>query len=117
MTTVREYIDVRVQEEVARTMNKILNRRGGGNNSNYDHVINPSGEAILKSTSVKALTGISVPTIYRLVALNRFPAPVKLSDQASGWLLSEVLTWIEQKKQERDAKSEGVDPSNKERVF
>lgn len=50
---------------------------------------------IVRRSSLVDLTGLSMSTIYRLIAQGRFPAPVRLSDQAVGWNLSEVNEWID----------------------
>lgn len=49
----------------------------------------------IRLSEVRRLTGLSRSSIYRLEALGRFPAHIKLSDRASAWLASEVERWIE----------------------
>jgi prophage regulatory protein len=48
----------------------------------------------LRLPAVKELTGLSRSSIYRLVQLGRFPAPVKLSERASAWRESEINQWL-----------------------
>lgn len=52
-------------------------------------------EAILKLIEVKTVTGLSVSSIYRGAAKGSFPKPIKLSVRSSGWLKSEVDTWLQ----------------------
>ena len=55
-------------------------------------------EAILREAQVGAITNLSHATIRRRVAAGSFPPPLKLGDDrqgaASGWLASEVITWM-----------------------
>jgi len=44
--------------------------------------------------NVCRLTGLSKPTIYRLIRRGEFPRPVRLSLRASGWLLSDVESFV-----------------------
>jgi len=39
---------------------------------------------------VQELTGLRKDTLYKLIREGRFPRPIKLSTQASGWLKCEV---------------------------
>jgi prophage regulatory protein len=59
--------------------------------------------AVLKIDAVKAKTGLSTSTIYRKIGAAEFPAPIKLGESASGWLLSEVEGWIAARREERDS--------------
>ncbi len=58
-------------------------------------------DRFLRISAVKSLVGLSVPTIYRLIAKGEFPRPIKLTKTASGWKLSEVTVWM----QDRAARS------------
>jgi prophage regulatory protein len=51
---------------------------------------------------VKDRTGMSVPTIYRLVAAGKFPPPVRLAPNVSAWIEDEVTEWSDQRIAERD---------------
>jgi prophage regulatory protein len=58
---------------------------------------------ILRWRPVSAVTGLSRPTIWRLVKLGRFPRPVQLSSaQAVGWVASEVEAWVQARIVQRD---------------
>ena len=54
-------------------------------------------ERILRIRDVISLTGLSRTQIYRLIARNEFPSQIKLTSggKITGWLLSEILTWID----------------------
>jgi prophage regulatory protein len=52
-------------------------------------------DLILRIEAVVAITGLSKPSIYRLISEKSFPKPLRLTAGARGWRLSEVLTWIE----------------------
>jgi prophage regulatory protein len=91
-TRVADFIRARVREEL-RNIPEIPN----------DTDLLPSliTEAVLRAPAVSTLTALAIPTIYRKVAAGEFPKPIKLADKASGWPLSEIIAWIEQKKHER----------------
>jgi prophage regulatory protein len=64
-------------------------------------------DLILRIETVVAITGLSKPSIYRLVSEKSFPKPVRLTAGARGWQLSEVLAWIEGLQREGDEHSRG----------
>ncbi len=47
-------------------------------------------------------TGLSRASLYRLSKAKKFPQMIKLSARASGFLESEVNTWLESKKGDRN---------------
>ena len=49
---------------------------------------------ILKATEVAERTSISIPHIRRLSRDGRFPEPITLTENRSGWLESDVDEWI-----------------------
>ena len=52
---------------------------------------------IIKKPTVIKLSTLSSATIYRLIKQGKFPKQIKLSERSSGWLLSEVEQWLEEK--------------------
>ena len=52
-------------------------------------------DVLLRIGDVCAITGLSVPTIYRLMSRRRFPRPLKITNTARAWKLSEVTAWVE----------------------
>ena len=45
---------------------------------------------ILKATQVSARTSISIPHIRRLAREGKFPQPIQLTENRSGWLESDI---------------------------
>lgn len=50
-------------------------------------------DAILRMSAVRRRTGLGRSTIYRLVAANQFPAPVRLTGRAIGWRSADIERW------------------------
>jgi prophage regulatory protein len=57
---------------------------------------------VLKVKQVATEINVSVPQVYKLVSLGRFPKPIKLGERGSGWLTSEIDAWLQSKIEERD---------------
>jgi prophage regulatory protein len=68
-----------------------------------DAIVQRFSEMVLRKGTVSAISGLPSSTLYRKVAAGEFPAPIKLGESASGWLLSEVEAWIATRREERDA--------------
>jgi prophage regulatory protein len=60
-------------------------------------------EEVFRMPEVLQVTKLCRATIYNHVKAGLFPKPIKLNGRASGWLKSEVMSWIEARKAERDA--------------
>jgi predicted DNA-binding transcriptional regulator AlpA len=58
-------------------------------------------ELCLRIGMVSSITGLSVPTIYREIAQDRFPRPIKITVGARAWKLSEIMGWIETRERDR----------------
>ena len=52
---------------------------------------------ILRRPAVEGRTGLSRSTIYRLIPLGKFPAPIRLGENSVGWLEEAVQQWINQR--------------------
>ena len=50
---------------------------------------------VLKAKQVAEEINVSVPQVYKLVSLGRFPKPIKLGERGSGWLTSEIDAWLQ----------------------
>lgn len=50
---------------------------------------------VIRLSQVMASTGLGRSTIYKYIAMEKFPAPFKLSERCVGWLESEVQQWIQ----------------------
>lgn len=44
---------------------------------------------------VRELTSLGKSTIYRMIAENRFPRPVKLSERRVAWRETDLINWLE----------------------
>jgi predicted DNA-binding transcriptional regulator AlpA len=63
--------------------------------SPYILKLDPSPDRVLRVRKVCERTGLSRPTIWRLVKAGKFPAPFPLSSPAAvGWLASTIDEWI-----------------------
>lgn len=60
-------------------------------------------QRILRLPELKKATGLGRSRIYDLVAQNKFPRPIALSERARGWLESEVSDWQQARIAERDS--------------
>ncbi len=63
------------------------------------------GSHILRRRQVQERTGLSRSTIYELVRRGEFPAPIKLTTYAVGWLDSEVDDWLGARSRSRDVEA------------
>ena len=61
------------------------------------------GASILRLPSVIKLTGLSRSAIYDMIAKGDFPKQIKLTSRSSGWIETEVQSWIESRIAERDS--------------
>ena len=64
-----------------------------------------STELFLKLSEVQSEVPFSRSQIYALIADDKFPKPIKLSQRSSAWLKSEIDEWKAARIAERD---EGV---------
>ena len=60
---------------------------------------------VLKVKQVATEINVSVPQVYKLVSLGRFPKPIKLGERGSGWLTSEIDAWLQSRVDVRDEDS------------
>ena len=59
---------------------------------------NQETNRIIKEKEAINLIGLSKTTIWRLQKLGKFPASIKLSSRAKGYILADILAWLEDKK-------------------
>jgi len=64
---------------------------------------------IIKLPDVVKLSSLSSASIYRLIKKGEFPKQIKLSERSSGWLLSEVEQWLDDKVNAREVNNETSD--------
>jgi prophage regulatory protein len=58
-------------------------------------------DRVIRIAEVKKLTGLSRSSIYLMIKKRTFPAQLKLSMRSSGWLLSEVKKWVDDRVRDR----------------
>ena len=61
-----------------------------------------SNSKVLKVKEVASEINVSVPQVYKLVSLGRFPKPIKLGERGSGWLRIEIDAWLQSRVDVRD---------------
>ncbi len=59
------------------------------------YMIDPNTALLLRIGVVVRLTGLGRSTIYRLMADEQFPAPVRLTKRVVAWRRSDVERWSE----------------------
>lgn len=50
---------------------------------------------ILSLRTVREATSLGKSTIYRLIADDKFPRPVRISERRVAWLESDLQTWLD----------------------
>ena len=63
------------------------------------------GDTILRLPEVEKRTGLRRASIYRRAAAGTFPKPVRLGPNSTGWLESEIDTFIAEAVAQRDQAS------------
>lgn len=66
-------------------------------------------ERIVREVECRLLTGLSRSTRWRLEREGKFPPRRKISEQASGWLDSELSEWISTRPITKTGAGEGGD--------
>lgn len=49
---------------------------------------------ILRRKTVEQRVGLGCSSLYNKIKAGEFPAPIKISERAVGWLESEIEEWI-----------------------
>ena len=52
-------------------------------------------QRLIRLDDVLRICGVSKAHVYRLVAKDEFPAPVRVGPRAARWKLSEILEWMD----------------------
>ena len=63
-------------------------------------------EKLMNGKAVLELTAMSQGTLYTLMSEGRFPRPLKVGKRAVRWVESEVVEWLDERKQARDQERE-----------
>jgi prophage regulatory protein len=90
-------LETAIKEAAARAVADLL---GLENNPTTELLAVSLREILLRVDTVCTITGLSVPTVYRLMSQGGFPRPLKITGHARAWKLSEVMAWIDSR--ERD---------------
>ena len=56
---------------------------------------------IINEHQCRAITTLSRSTRWRMMRRHQFPAKVRLSENRTGWKLSEILEWLSQRESVR----------------
>ncbi|MCW8331953.1 AlpA family transcriptional regulator [Photobacterium sp. SDRW27] len=67
---------------------------------------------LIRQKEVTEMTGVSRASVYKLMAVGRFPKSVSLGDRAVAWVESEVQEWILERIAERDEQESGYASSS-----
>ena len=54
----------------------------------------PDDDRMVRKIELRALTGLSEPTIRREEGAGRFPRRIKLARRAVGWRFTEIAEWL-----------------------
>jgi prophage regulatory protein len=71
--------------------------------------------SILRLKAVRALTGVSRSTIWRLCRRGEFPQPLKLTARLIGWRAAEVQQWLDSRERGGPALTEVKDELSESR--
>jgi prophage regulatory protein len=52
---------------------------------------------LIRVDQVLKLSAMPKSSLYAAIAAGKFPAPIKLSERSSAWVLAEVEQWVEQR--------------------
>ena len=63
----------------------------------YGQILQPVTK-MLRMPEVVDRSGYSKPSIYRLVKIGKFPAPVKLGERATAWPEHVIQDWLDSRK-------------------
>ena len=55
----------------------------------------PDASPFLRMWAVTRMTGLGRSTIYRLIAQDKFPSPVRLANRAIAWHRTDLERWSE----------------------
>lgn len=56
-------------------------------------------DVLIRIENVCGITGLSAPTIYRLMGKGEFPRPLKITSTARAWKLSDIAAWVQSREQ------------------
>lgn len=77
-------------------------RKAAENRAHAAGQLTPGTVRVLRLPGVEVLTGLKKTSIYNLMRDEDFPRPVSLSARAKGWVETEVISWLENRIQQRE---------------
>lgn len=69
----------------------------GSRQNPWEGSVSDELQRILRMADVERLVGFKKSQIYALIAREKFPRPIKLSERSSGWLESELARWQQER--------------------
>ena len=66
-------------------------------NANAEDNAGPDTTPLLRMWADIRMTGLGRSTIYRLVAQDKFPSPVRLSNRTIAWRRTDLERWTEER--------------------
>ena len=63
----------------------------------FPHPSAPERKKFLRLIQVRETIGLSRATIYRKIAAQEFPRPVRLGPRAVGWVEADVIGWMNER--------------------
>ena len=60
-----------------------------------------TSERVIRKPELLAMIGLSDPTIWRMEKDGKFPKRIRLGGNSCGWLLSEVMAFLDQRAADR----------------
>jgi prophage regulatory protein len=72
--------------------NRHARRRAGANA--HATIALAAGDRFVREPECREITGLSRSTRWRQERAGKFPRRRKISDGATGWLMSEIATWF-----------------------
>ena len=70
---------------------------------------NTSVDRVIDAKELVRIVPVSIMHIWRMEQAGKFPARIRLGSKKVGWILSEVMAWIEAKKTERGSERAEMD--------
>lgn len=64
--------------------------------NNFNHEINTTNRFV-REAECKSITGLSRTRRWELEKVGKFPKRIKLGERAVAWLMSDLLSWMEER--------------------
>ncbi len=67
--------------------------------------VNTSGQRFVRLPEVMRMSGLSKPSVYRLMAEGEFPRPVKIGLRSVAWPKSDIDQWMAERLSDREVEA------------